>query len=161
MARRLLKQPMHAYRIGDPDGEFEIYSGLGAAQHPGRWNAVQQPVIYASEHYSTAMLELLVYLGEMPRGQCYVEIEIPAGVSYEVVTKDSLAGWSAASCEASRTFGSAWFEAKRSAVLIVPSVVARLDRNVVINPEHPDASRIRVGLEQPVPWDARLFGEQT
>ena len=44
----------------------------------------------------------------------------------------------------------------RSAILIVPSVVARMERNVLINPAHVDAARIRPGLEVPVTWDARL-----
>ena len=48
---------------------------------------------------------------------------------------------------------------QRSAILILPSVVARLDNNIVINPAHPHAAKLRPGLERPVPWDARLFAE--
>ena len=42
---------------------------------------------------------------------------------------------------------------------MVPSVVARLEWNIVINVTHPDfeRSRIAVGLETPVWWDQRLF----
>ena len=45
----------------------------------------------------------------------------------------------------------------RSATLLVPSVVARVERNVVIHPHHADAGSIAVGLETPVHWDSRLF----
>jgi RES domain-containing protein len=41
--------------------------------------------------------------------------------------------------------------------LLVPSFVARLERNVVINPAHPNTARIEVGAPQPVLWDRRLF----
>lgn len=125
--------------------------------YPGRWNERGQPVIYASEHYSTALLEILARTGEMPANQHYVEIEIPVGVTYEVVTKDSLPRWCDLDGAAARAFGSAWYGELRSAILLVPSVVARVERNVVINANHDDAKSIGVGLETPVWWDSRLF----
>ena len=113
--------------------------------YPGRWNERGQPVIYASEHYSTALLETLARTGEMPRNQHYVEIEIPAGVTYEVVTKDSLPGWCDVDGAVARAFGAAWYAERRSAILIVPSVVTRVERNVLIHPDHEDAGSISVG----------------
>ena len=143
--------------MGDPAGEHPVYSGEGARVHPGRWNERGQTVIYASEHYSTAVVETLARTGEMPCNQHYVEIEIPVGVTYEVVTKDTLPGWCDVDGAVARGFGSAWFREERSAILIVPSVVARMERNVVINPHHDDAGPISVGLETPAYWDSRLF----
>jgi RES domain-containing protein len=40
----------------------------------------------------------------------------------------------------------------------VPSVVARFDRNVLINPAHPEFRHIAATLHEPVFWDRRLFG---
>jgi RES domain-containing protein len=155
---RKLVDPMTAYRIGDPDGAHPIYSAEGARRVAGRWHRRGQLVIYASQHYSTAMLEKLAhYSGALPRGQCFIEITIPAGVSYECVTTDSLPAWDHSDGAAARKFGSAWIEAKRTAILIVPSVVARMETNILINPAHSDAARITCGLEKPVRWDTRLF----
>jgi RES domain-containing protein len=43
--------------------------------------------------------------------------------------------------------------------VIVPSIVTDgRDAIVVVNPDHPDARRISVGLETPVVRDPRLFG---
>lgn len=159
MAQRQLREALRAYRIGDPSGAHEIYSGEGAKKYPGRWNVNGQALIYSAEYYSTAMLEKLVYTGELPPNQHFIEIDIPAGVSYEVVTKDSLKGWSEHNGAASKAFGGRWLAEARTAILIVPSVVARMERNILINPQHPEAMRIRPGLEQPVWWDKRLFGE--
>ena len=125
--------------------------------YPGRWNERGQSVIYTSEHYSTALLEMLARTGEMPRNQHYVEIDIPAGVTYEVVTKDSLPGWCDVDGAVARSFGSRWYTERRSAILIVPSVVARMEHNVLIHSSHDEASSIGVGLETPVCWDLRLF----
>ena len=154
---RRLHSALRAYRIGDPTGNRPVYSGAGSRIFPGRWNERGQAVIYASEHYSTALLEMLARTGEMPPNQHYVEIEVPAGVTYEIVTKDGLPGWCDIDGAAARAFGSAWYRERRSAILIVPSVVARVERNVLINPHHADAGSIDVGLETPVHWDSRLF----
>jgi RES domain-containing protein len=155
---RTLNSPMRAYRIGDPTGRFPIFSGKGAALDEGRWHSTGQEVIYASEHYSTAMLEKLAYAnGIMPPNQHFVEIDVPAGVSYEVVTKDTIENWSSLDGKNAREFGSRWLAEARSALLIVPSRVAREENNVLINPRHPEAQRIECGLEKPVWWDKRLF----
>ena len=46
----------------------------------------------------------------------------------------------------------------RALILIVPSVVARLDNNILINPAHPEFRSVEASLHQPVFWDRRLFG---
>jgi RES domain-containing protein len=155
---RRLAAPLVVYRIGDPKGAFPIYSGEGARRVSGRWHRKGQAVISASVSYSTAMLERLVhYSGKLPRGQHYIEITIPVGTAYEVVTGHGLPRWDEKECRAARAFGAKWFDEGRSAILLVPSVVARMERNVLINPSHADSSRISPGLEIPVTWDARLF----
>ena len=153
---RELAEQMLAYRIGDPNGRYPIYSGEGATRHEGRWHRRGQEVIYASEHYSTSMLEKLVHFnGVLPSGQHFVTIKIPARTTYEVVTKDSLSDWTKP--RHARVFGAQWIDENRSAILLVPSYVARMERNVLINPNHPQAARIRPGLEEPVWWDDRLL----
>ena len=84
---------MRAYRIGDAHGDYPVYSGQGSSETEGRWNSLGQDVIYAARYYSTAVLEKLAYMGEMPANQQFVEIDIPAGVTYEVVTKDTVPRW--------------------------------------------------------------------
>ena len=150
---------MRSYRIGDPNGYYPIYSGEGSIRLEGRWHEKGQEVIYTSEHYSTALLEKLAHWnGVLPPNQHYVEIAIPAKVSYEVVTKDSLPDWTDPA--RARPFGARWLAERRSAILIVPSFVARMERNVLINPLHEDAKLIAAGLAEPVVWDKRLLGDR-
>ena len=161
MIRGLRSEPDRAfacYRIGDPQGEFPIYDARGSSLFPGRWNTSDTPVIYASENYSTAMLEKLAHgNGHLPPDQHYIVINIPAGTSYEEITADTLPDWDTPEPTTSRDFGARWVRERRSAVLLVPSFVVRLERNVVINPSHLDAARISVEAPQPVWWDRRLF----
>lgn len=155
---RRLQRAMHIYRIGDPDGRFPVFSAEGARRTGGRWHEAGQAVIYTSEHYSTALLEILVRLGEMPPNQHYVEVTIPAGTACEELDEAHVPGWDADNYAASRAFGSRWFEEARSAILIVPSVIARLDRNVLIHTLHPDFAGIEARRERPIWWDSRQFG---
>jgi RES domain-containing protein len=158
VASQILDRVLTCYRIGDPNGEFPIYDARGSALYPGRWNTADTPVIYTAEHYSTAMLEKLIGgSGRIPPNQHYIEITIPPGIAYEVVTKDHLSGWDTPDSSVSRTFGASWVREGRSAILLVPSYVARLDRNVVINPMHDDAKKIATSLAEPVWWDDRLY----
>ena len=115
-------------------------------------------MIYAGASYATAMLEMLAHWnGIPPKNQHFVEIIIREGTSFEVVTPDTVPGWANPDGVAARGFGHAWYEEGRSAILIVPSVVARLERNVVINARHPEFAQLAVGPETPVEWDWRLF----
>lgn len=158
MTARLLEKPLRAFRIGDPAGQHPIYSGKGSALVEGRWHEKGQDVIYASKNYSTSMLEKLVHFnGILPGNQHFIEILMPNGMPYEVATKDTVRGWDVPDSPSARTFGSRWFRERRSAILIVPSYVARVECNVLINPHHPASHSISVGLEQPVWWDVRLF----
>jgi RES domain-containing protein len=73
------------YRIGDPDGQYPVFDATGSRIVPGRWNTPDTPLIYTSEHYSTAMLEKLVHgSGMLPPNQHFVTVTVPSGISYEV-----------------------------------------------------------------------------
>lgn len=158
MSGQVLDRVLLCYRMGDPGGQYPVFSHEGSRLFPGRWNTPGSPMIYCAEHYSTAMLEKLVHgSGQMPPDQHSVEITIPPGVTYEQVTVHSLKGWDAPDRQVSRDFGERWFIERRSLLLLVPSVVVRMERNVLINPFHPDFGRVTHGLAEPVRWDDRLF----
>lgn len=126
----------------------------------GRWNSPGRRAIYAAETYSGAVLERLVYsnIGRIPKHQAWVRIEIPTGVRVEEVRGEDLPGWADADQSASRQFGDQWYDEARSAVLLVPSVVSRVERNVVINQTHPEFAKISAQAPLAVVWDKRLFG---
>jgi len=151
----------HAWRIAD--GRFEVFSAVGASLVGGRWNSPGLAVIYASRTFSGAMLECLAQagIGRVPRKPVAVEIAIAGAVAVESHDEHSLpAGWDHGDLVVARAFGDAWVRERRSAVLVVPSVVARREGHVVLNPAHPDVRRLQAGTPEPVLWDARLFGRR-
>jgi RES domain-containing protein len=135
-----------AYRIADR--RHRIFDGEGAAMLGERWNSPGRRVIYAAETYAGAMLEVLANanIGRMPKHHAWIEILIGEDVSVEEVDQ-----------RPRRIFGDKWYDEKRSTVLIVPSTVVRVERNVVINQEHPGFRKLRATAPKPVVWDERLF----
>jgi RES domain-containing protein len=158
---QILDRTLFCFRIGDPNGAYAMFDATGSTIALGRWNTPGSPLIYTSEHYSTALLEKLVHgSGRLPPNQHYVKITIPRGTSYEVFSPPTLKGWDRMPATASRKFGERWSLEKRSAILLVPSVIARLDNNILINPAHPEFHSLQASLHEPVFWDRRLFGQR-
>jgi len=156
---QVLDRTLSCFRIGDPDGAYRIFDATGSTVAPGRWNTAGSPIIYTSRHYSTALLEKLVHgSGRLPPNQHYIEVTLPRGLGYEVFSPPSLPGWDTIPASVSKEFGEAWCLERRSVILLVPSIVARPDTNVLINPAHPEFPLLRASLHQPVYWDRRLFG---
>src|SRR5262249_11473023 len=146
------RELLHAYRIAD--GRQPIFDGRGAALYGGRWNSPGRRVIYAAETYAGALLEKLAHtnIGRVPRYQKYVEILVPDGVSIEILDADTITGWDAPDLLASRRFGDEWYDSRRSAVVLVPSVVSRVERNVLINPDHREFRKLKASRPRPVIW---------
>jgi len=149
------KTGFRAYRICK--NFFPVLSGDGAARYPGRWNSLGRPLVYACETFSGAMLEILVHanIGRPPRDLHFAAIVIPPSVAIEELSTPDVEDRS--DVETTRLLGDAWYARGRTAVLLVPSAVTRVERNALINPAHPDFARIRASAPKPVVWDRRLF----
>jgi RES domain-containing protein len=157
VTHRCLPDPLTAYRIGDADGEWPVFSGDGSRKSEGRWNERGQNIIYCAQNLSTAILEIIVRLKRLPGHQHYVTVTVPQSLTYEKLNPDTLPGWHEENQNIARQFGSKWFEEGRSLILLVPSVVTRVDWNVLINPNHPEFAQVKPSLETPMYWDRRLF----
>jgi RES domain-containing protein len=151
---------MRFYRIADSRHSPE--SGEGARLHGGRWNSPGRAVIYACETMTGAMLEKLVHTnGRMPKHQVCVTYEAPDSLKSETIEANAVKDWAHPDMIASRKAGDAWLEAAATPILRVPSVVFDVEKNVLINPAHPDFKRVKVASVEAVRWDERLFEERS
>ena len=151
--------PLTAYRIAS--ARFPLLDGAGAALVGGRWNSKGHRVIYGGLSFGGALLEQLAHagIGRLPRHQRWIEIHLPAGTRIEELEPDHVPGWWEPDSDAALAAGDRWFRAGRALALIVPSVVGRpVERNILINQEHPDFARVTASRPKPVIWDERLFG---
>jgi RES domain-containing protein len=134
-----------AYRIGSR--AHPLLDGGGAfARGDARWNSRGRYIIYAAEHYATALIEKAAQWTslKLPRTLVYVRIEIPDDSSVEELSPETLRGWDADDKHASQQFGDRWYDAQRSLALVVPSLAAPgLERNVLINQRHPSFARVK------------------
>lgn len=150
---------MEAYRIGS--GRDPLFDGAGAAaSDTARWNSRGRYVIYAAEHYATALLEKAAQLSSVrfPKSLRFIRITVPDGETVEEVRARDLAGWDADDRRASQRFGDTWYDERRSVILLVPSLAAPgLERNVLINQRHPQFRRLRATDPQPVLCHPKLL----
>lgn len=116
-------------------------------------------MIYASENYSLAMLELFVHLrpDRIPAGRIWSFVSL-TGMAVDWLDEANVRGWERKDYRASRRAGDAWLDSGAAPILSVPSVVARYERNLLINPRHKAFAEIVFPTHHfPVIWDKRLF----
>ncbi|MEJ7760262.1 MAG: RES domain-containing protein [Gemmatimonadaceae bacterium] len=136
------------------------YDPRRSSGRENRWNAAGQAVVYLSEHFSTALLEMLVHSAGVPVPCHAAWATIRGGVSVEELDVAKWPGWDDLDDQGfARAAGSKWFSEHRSACLLVPSVPGRpFERNIVVNTTHKLAGRIVWETTVEVPWDPRVFG---
>jgi RES domain-containing protein len=143
---------------------YPIFDGTGAALEGARWNSPGRALIYASEHYATALLEKLVHAGRtaLPGAHHAAALLIPDDLDTQIFEPARVPGWELEDSTSARQYGDDWHAANRTAVLVVPSLPGQpVERNFIINPAHPEARRIQVSPPFDVVWDGRLFGPRT
>lgn len=134
--------------------------GEGARLAGGRWNSPGRAVVYCSESLALAVLESFVHLPPSMRGAARlpemtaVRLALPEGAGVWEPEEAELP--EPGDAEACREFGDEWLAAGRTLALRLPSAVVPLERNVLINPAHPDAGRIVVLAREPFRFDARM-----
>ncbi|GAA4386446.1 RES family NAD+ phosphorylase [Hymenobacter koreensis] len=134
--------------------------GLFASGYRARWNFKDQFVIYTAASRALACLENVVHRsGEGLNEQFRVlVIDVPDDLLVEEINPADLPpGWEKASRYAvCQPLGSAWYEARRSAVLRVPSSIVPQESNFILHSRHPDFSRIQILGREEFSFDARI-----
>ena len=114
----------------------------------GRWNPIGMQAVYCSETSSLAMLETLVHTEDISNPNAFgiLHVTIP----------------NAAVVEPTGLFDAPDKQKAGAAVLkehlafAVPSVVNPLERNIVINPLHPDFLQVQAGTIRTFRFDERF-----
>ena len=149
-----------AYRIFQPQHSASAFSGEGARLFGGRWNSKGTAVIYTAGNCALAALEVLVHLQSQQLLESYhvVEVTFDSQLVRGVPRGTLPLNWRADPAPAeAKAVGDQWVAAATSAVLRVPSVVIDTEANYLLNPAHPDFSKIRLGHARPFAFDSRLL----
>lgn len=146
-----------------PNYHYDDISGKGAEISGGRWNRKGVPVVYTASSIALAALETIVHTdtGAWPLNRYVLEIGIPDAV-WEAAEVPEASGalpavWdSQPAPRETLDYGDEWIASRRSALLIVPSVVVPLETNILINPLHSDAVKVRVIRTTKFIYDSRI-----
>ena len=137
------------------------FDGEGARLYGGRWNHPGTSIVYTSGSLSLAALELFVHVDTdlAPTGLIAIAADIPEDVAFVTVDIAKLArNWRAYPApETLRDITAAWIKESATAVLAVPSAVIPNEQNYLLNPTHPDFSRIRIQRAIPFEFDPRMW----
>jgi RES domain-containing protein len=155
-----------AWRITREKYLDEAFTGEGAKIWGGRWNPVGHPAVYCAENLSLAILELIVHLEDDADINSFVAIPAtfnsksvhPLTVSQLPETWDHLP-----ISPASMAVGKKWLVEKKFIALKVPSTIVHIESNFILNPLHPEFSRLQIGAPQEIRFDPRianLLGEK-
>src|SRR5437899_10626406 len=121
-----------AWRIVLESEAATAFSGEGAWRYDGRWNSRNVRVIYASEHQSTAALEVFVHNKPFNPNERYTafHLEWPVSLTEWFPIKKLPPNWRVfpAPME-TKEIGDRWVQARRSAVLGLPSAISPADTN--------------------------------
>lgn len=156
--------PASLWRIAKHTLEYRAddLSGGGAKLTGGRWNSKGHALIYASTTIALATLETLAHLGDniAIRNAFLIRIDVPVSVwnRREYITPDDLEPTWVAEPPGSTTiyFGDGWISSLSAALLMVPSVIVPEECNVLINPAHADARKIKATVMRQFVYDPRF-----
>lgn len=143
---------MKVWRIATENKKYLAtdLSGEGASKSPGRWNSLDVPVLYTADSPALAMLETISHIDAngLPQQKYLISIEIETtswkqrfAPTINNLPKD----WDAIpSLPSSAIFGSNWLTSNKNLVMCIPSAITPENIVILLNPKHPDASKLKV-----------------
>lgn len=135
---------------------YTALDGEGARLNGNRWNSKGLAVNYATAALSLAALEYLVHVDQdlLPDDLVSMRIELP-DADYPSIQADELEPPDESEWYLEK--GDSWIRSNQSLALIVPSVIIRVENNLLINPRHPDMAQVQVLEVKPFSFDPRLL----
>ena len=138
-------------------------SGLGAEFAGGRWHTAGEGkrIVYLAEHPAVALIENLANLRGDPKffQQHFQLLKVSSAdtmivqelspMPHEAVPSNGVA--------ATQAIGDDWLASGSSPLLRVPSIPSPESWNYLLNPLHPEASKLRVEWARRITYDQRLF----
>jgi len=153
---------MIVWRICKSKYVSTAFSGIGAEKTGGRWNFAGHKAVYTSENLSLATLELFVHVNPkiLPNDLMIVRAQLPKRWSkLEIDSADLPPNWRdfPAPVELQK-IGTEWLKSNKTLALVVPSAVNPIDKNILLNPAHPQMENVRIEPPEKFNFDPRMFG---
>ncbi len=151
---------MRAFRIVKNKYVQSCLDGEGAKLWGGRWNSKGHPAVYLGTTVSLCLLELMVHvadIGLLRSAYMILELSVPDELVAVLEPAKLPTDWVAPEHPECKRLGNEWLATGSSAGLLVPSAVVPMENNLLLNPEHPGFSQVKVFDPRAVVFDSRLL----
>lgn len=152
---------MQVWRLCRARHAITAFDGEGARLYGGRWNHKGLPMVYTSATQSLAALEVLVHhrVPIPPFEFVALAADLPTRLKIETISVQDLpTDWQTDPAPIElQDLGSEWLQRASSLVLAVPSAIIETEFNYLINPRHPDFTRLKLRPATPFTFDGRLW----
>ena len=129
--------------------------GTGGLYAAGRWHELGSRVVYFGASPSIVTLERLAHVDPALLPADLVLARYEGGLSMTEVVTGEVADIH--DLRQTRARGEAFLKAKATCVLRVPSVIVPEEQNLLLNPLHPEASKIQLVFSRDFTFDSRLL----
>ncbi|WP_299821736.1 RES family NAD+ phosphorylase [uncultured Pontibacter sp.] len=151
---------MIVYRLSRSKFRNDL-SGRGAELAGGRWNSKGTPMLYTSESIALCTVEVAVHmpLGIVPLDYYLVQIQLPDDAAIQEIKLEDLPEvWKTfPHANVTQEIGDNFVIEGQHLILKVPSATVQGNHNYLVNPRHPEFSKIKVIGAEPFEFDKRLF----
>ncbi len=141
-----------------------MFDGEGSFRFGGRWNSRGTRILYIAGSLSLAALEMLVHLNneEILLSYSFATAEFDESLILPIEEFRALPeNWSVSPPPLEiQQIGDEWAETQTSVVLKVPTSVLPVEFNYLINVEHPEFSKIKLGEPRAFTFDERLYKKE-
>jgi RES domain-containing protein len=151
---------MQVWRICKSRFAAAAFTGEGTRLYPGRWNPVGVRMVYTSTSLALAAIEFFVHLDPSvaPDDLVSSSAAIPDRLKKQRLELSDLPrDWRRTDHPALHAIGAKWIAERTSVALEVPSAVVEGEWNVLLNPAHPQFSKVVIAVPKPFHFDQRMF----
>jgi|SRR6266852_5596857 len=146
---------MELWRISN----YADLSGAGGLRAAGRWHTRGKRIVYLADHPASALLEMLVHMDRdlLPSTFRLLRATVSETVAIQRIDVDGLSPDWRTQPALTRQIGDQWLDKSSTVLLQVPSVIVPLGQNFLLNPAHPDATKVAIVDVINAPFDPRLL----
>lgn len=139
---------------------IEDLSGTGSKQFGGRWNDKGTAMVYFAQSRAMAVMELLVHIRpeEIEKDFILAEFEVPNESILITEIGNLPENWKEqAEVETLKKIGNKFIREGKFLFMKVPSAIIEEDYNLIFNPGHPQANKIKLVAKRIFKFDMRFM----
>lgn len=135
-------------------------TGYSANLIGGRWNSKGIRMLYTSSSVALAMLETLAHLpASLSCDQfCLITLELPDDEIEDLPEKALAPNWlEYPFSQTSVVIGDRFIQLKNKLALAVPSAIVLQEKNILLNPTHPNYHKVKIVSKEIINIDKRFI----